>query len=187
MAEFWAEWGMLAYVGAAVWAFFEGETFVLLASALGRASHAVDPAMLTVAVWLGSFAGDQLWFTLGKRYGHQAVRRIRGAERRMQQAMRFLDRYGVAFVLTFRFAYGVRNVAAAACGMAGMSRLRFACLNFVAAGLWASSFVAAGWYLAHVLGHRGICWGIGGLGLAVVGVLVWKMRGRFDGPLGVAR
>ena len=27
MAEFWAEWGALAYVGAAMWAFFEGETF----------------------------------------------------------------------------------------------------------------------------------------------------------------
>lgn len=178
MAEFWAEWGMLAYAGAAAWAFFEGETFVLLAAALGRASHVVDPYALTIAVWLGSFAGDQLWFSLGRRYGHQAVRRIRGAERRMQQAIRFLDRFGVVFVLTFRFAYGIRNVAAAACGMAGMSRLRFAALNFIAAGLWASSFVASGWYLAQFLGHRGVCWLLGGLGLAVVATLLLKMRGR---------
>ena len=35
MAEFWAEWGMLAYGAAAIWAFFEGETFVLIASAAG--------------------------------------------------------------------------------------------------------------------------------------------------------
>ncbi len=178
VAEFWAEWGLLAYAGAAGWAFFEGETFVLLAAALGRATGGVDPWALAICVWLGSFAGDQVWFFLGRRYGAKAVRRFPGAERRLTQAIDFLDRFGVAFVLTFRFAYGIRNVAAAACGMAGMSRARFALLNFVAAGIWASSFVASGWYLAAFIGQNGICYLLGGLGLAVMATLVLKMRRR---------
>jgi membrane protein DedA with SNARE-associated domain len=107
VAEFWAEWGKLAYVAAAVWSFFEGESFVLLAAAAGRATALIDPWALMFSVWLGSYAGDQVWFTLGRRYGPKAVRRIPGADRRLDQAMRFLDRYGVLFVLSFRFIYGV--------------------------------------------------------------------------------
>lgn len=179
MAEFWAEWGRLGYACAAGWAFFEGETFVLLASAFGRATWLIDPWFLMVSVWLGSFAGDQVWFVLGRRYGPGAVRRFPGAEKRLASATGFLRNYGDLFVLTFRFAYGIRNVAAAACGMARMNQLRFAVLNFIAAGMWAGSFVAAGWFLGGWVGPADIAWGIGVGGLGVVLVLVWKFsRGR---------
>lgn len=181
MAEFWAEWGGLAYVGAALWAFFEGETFVLLASAAGAATGLIDPWMLMASVWLGSYAGDQLWFTLGRRYGAQAVRRLPGAERQLAHALHFLEKFGVAFVLTFRFAYGVRNVASAACGVAGMDWGRFAALNFIAAGIWAASFVAAGWFLGEWMGAGSLSWLLGGLGLVLVGglgVKMWHLRRR---------
>lgn len=175
MAEFWAEWGALAYLGAFVWSFFEGETFVLLAAAAARFTDAIDPLFLGLCVWGGSFLGDQTWFALGKRYGSRAVSRIPGAEKRMASALRFLDRYGVVFVLTFRFLYGVRNVAAAACGIAGMSRLRFAVLNFIAAGLWAFSFVAAGWYAVGWLGEQNTLYALSGIGFVVVICLVTKV------------
>ena len=178
MAEFWVEWGALAYFGAAAWSFFEGETFVLLAAAAGRASCLVNPWMLMIAAWLGSFAGDQLWFSLGRRYGRRAVRRFPGAEKRLAAATGFVERYGDLFVLTYRFAYGIRNVASAACGVAGMSRARFAVLNFVAAGIWSVSFVAAGWYLASWLGTEDVAWVIGVAGLVLVLTMVWKFAQR---------
>lgn len=175
MAEFWADWGALAYLAAAAWAFFEGETFVILASAAGHATGLINPWILMVSVWLGSFLGDQLWFTLGQRYGMRAVRKIPGAEKRMATALRFLDRYGTLFVLSFRFVYGVRNVASAACGIAGMRRLRFALLNFIAAGLWAASFVAAGWFLVAWLGERNTSYALAGIGGAVVLYLIFRI------------
>lgn len=174
MADFWAEWGALAYVGAVIWSFFEGETFVLLAAAAARATDIIDPWILGFCVWGGSFLGDQTWFFLGKRYGRRAVARIPGAERRIESALRFLDRYGVAFVLTFRFIYGVRNVASAACGIAGMGRLRFAALNFVAAGLWAFSFVAAGWYAVAWLGEENTLHALMAIGFVVVVCILTK-------------
>ena len=175
MADLWAEWGAVAYLIAFVWSFFEGETFVLLAAAAARVTDTIDPWVLAFCVWGGSFLGDQTWFALGKRYGSRAVARIPGAERRMASALRFLDRYGVVFVLTFRFLYGVRNVAAAACGIAGMGRLRFAVLNFVAAGLWAFSFVAAGWYAVAWLGEEMTFWTLSAVGFVVVVCLVTKV------------
>ncbi|MFT8244281.1 DedA family protein [Roseomonas sp. BN140053] len=174
MAEFWEEWGGLAYLGAAAWAFFEGETFVLLAAAAGRATDLIDPWTLMFSVWIGSFLGDQLWFTLGKRYGRRAVRRIPGAERQLNKALGFLDRYGSLFVLSFRFIYGIRNVASAACGMAGMNRLRFVVLNFMAAGIWAGAFVGAGWFAVGWLGQENTLYALGGIGLAAVLVMVLR-------------
>lgn len=181
MAEFWAEYGALAYLGAAAWAFFEGETFVLLASAAGRHTGLINPWILMFSVWIGSYAGDQLWFTLGRRYGANAVRKIPGADRKLDQALGFLDRYGTWFVLSFRFVYGVRNVASAACGIAGMNHAKFAFWNLIAAGLWAASFVAGGWYLAEWLGPDGVYWMLAGVGVCVlllIGYKVWRAAQR---------
>ena len=186
MAEFWAEWGMLAYAAAMAWAFFEGETFVLFAAAAGATTGLIDPWMLALSVWLGSFAGDQLWFALGRRYGAPALRRIPGAERRLTAATGFLERHGVVFVLGFRFCYGIRNVAAAACGIAGMGRLRFALLNFAAAGLWATSFVMAGWYAVEWLGAERLVHVVGALGLAALVAIAarsWLRRQRMAAPV----
>ena len=127
--EFWAEWGALAYLGAAIWAFFEGETFVLLASAAGKATGLIDPWLLGISVWLGSFAGDQLWFALGRRYGAAVVQRFPGAAGKLDRTLRIVDRYGTAFILSYRFIYGIRNVSSVACGVAGMHRARFAFWN----------------------------------------------------------
>lgn len=168
MAEFWEEWGALAYAFAALWAFFEGETFVLAASAIGAATGLIDPWILMVSVWGGSFAGDQTWFTLGRKCGPAALRRFPGAQSRVDAAAALLQRYGTLFVLSFRFLYGIRNVAAAVCGLTGMSWPRFATLNFVGAGIWAGSFVAAGWYLGELLGADTLFWIIGSVGLVAL-------------------
>ena len=160
MAELWAEWGNLAYLAAAIWAFFEGETFVLAASAIGATMGLVDPWILMGSVWIGSYLGDQTWFYLGRRCGPAILRRIPGSQPRVEKTSALLERYGTLFILSFRFLYGVRNVASVVCGLAGYNWARFAVLNFIAAGIWASSFVAAGWFLGAWLGVERLFWTI---------------------------
>lgn len=160
MAEFWAEWGAFAYLGAALWSFFEGETFVLAAAAIGATVGLVDPWILLASVWVGSYMGDQTWFYLGRRYGPSILRRFPKSRPRVESANRLLEQYGTLFILTFRFLYGIRNIASVVCGLAGYSRVRFAVLNFFAAGIWASSFVAAGWFLGGWLGVERLFWSI---------------------------
>ncbi|WP_376088703.1 DedA family protein [Roseomonas sp. CCTCC AB2023176] len=172
--EIWASYGALAYVLAALWAFFEGETFVLIASALGAATGLVDPWILLVAVWIGSFLGDQTWFSLGRRYGPGVLKRFPNAEAKFQNATGMLDQYGTWFILSFRFLYGIRNVAAAACGLAGFDRKRFMMLNFVAAGVWASSFVAAGWFLGGLIGPQNLFYVIAGSALLLLTVFLYR-------------
>ena len=176
MAAIWSEWGHLAYVGAFIWSFFEGETFVLVASALGHATGLVNPWILMVTVWIGSFLGDQCWFFLGRRYGVRILRRFPGAEVKVGRVIDIVERFGAIFILSFRFAYGIRNVASVACGMTKMSYFYFAALNFIAAGIWAASFVAAGWFLAELFGAENIGWVLGGIGLFVIGGIVYRAR-----------
>jgi len=174
VAEFWEAWGALAYVVAAVWAFFEGETFVIVAAAAGRATGYIDPWLLMVSVWIGSFAGDQTWFYLGRRWGPAALTRFPKAADQFARAGVLLERYGALFVLTFRFVYGVRNVASAVCGIAGMDRRRFLALNFVAAGLWAASFVAGGWFLGAAFEQGHAIWVLIVVTVAVIAFVIYR-------------
>ena len=107
MAEIWESWGHYAYLGAFIWAFFEGETFVLAASALGAVTGVVNPWWLLFSVWFGSFLGDQTWFTLGRRIGPRVVRKIRGADEKVAKVNQLLEKYGTLFILSFRFLYGI--------------------------------------------------------------------------------
>lgn len=174
MAELWESWGTLAYLIAAAWAFFEGETFVIFATAAGRVTGHINPWLLFVSVWLGSFAGDQTWFYVGRRWGPTALLRFPKAADQFARASDLLERYGAAFVLTFRFIYGIRNMASAVCGVAGMDRRRFTALNFIAAGLWAASFVAGGWFLGAAFedGHALALLGV--VLLAIIATVVYR-------------
>jgi membrane protein DedA with SNARE-associated domain len=67
----------------------------------------------------------------------------------VETALRWLERYNTGFILTFRFIYGVRNIWSFAMGMSAIRWQRFLALNFLAAGVWAMSFVAAGYFLGH--------------------------------------
>ena len=180
MAEIWEQWGALAYVGVFLWAFLEGETFVIAAAAVGSATGLIDPWILFLAAWSGSFCGDQCWFLLGRRFGPRLLARMPRAKNQFDKASVLLHRYGAAFILSFRFLYGVRNVAAAACGMAGIPYARFAFFNFFGAGIWAASFVLAGWYLGAWLGPENLFYAIGAVAFTVLGVILvrWQLRRR---------
>jgi membrane protein DedA with SNARE-associated domain len=175
IAGLWEEWGALAYAAVVLWAFFEGETFVIAAAALGAVSGVIDPFLLMICAWTGSFFGDQTWFLLGRRFGPTVERRFPAAQPRFDQASALLERYGAVFVLSFRFLYGIRNVAAAVCGMAKMPWRRFLPLNFCGAGVWAASFVAAGWYLGSWLGPEKLAYGLAGIVVLVAAVLVLRL------------
>ena len=101
------------------------------------------------AAWLGSFSGDQCYFWLGRNYGVQLLDRFPRWRRGVDAALHWLERYDARFILSFRFIYGVRNVSSFALGLSAVRWDRFLRLNFAAAGLWAASFVAVGYFLGH--------------------------------------
>jgi membrane protein DedA with SNARE-associated domain len=139
------------YVITFIWTFLEGETFVIFA---GVAAHqgVLNIYFLIGLAWIGSFCGDQTYFFIGRRYGKQVLKRFPSMEPSVNKALVWLGKSSTWFILTFRFIYGVRNGASFAMGMSPLPWSRFVWLNFIAAGIWATSFAMAGYILGQVLG-----------------------------------
>lgn len=151
-----AKSGAWPYLITFCWTFFEGETFVLIAGFLASQKHPetltrlLDWRLLVTVAWLGSFFGDQCYFWLGRQFGPRLLRRLPRWRGPVDNALGWLKRYNTGFILSFRFIYGVRNFASFAMGMSGLDWRRFLVLNFLAAGIWAVSFVSTGMIIGSV-------------------------------------
>jgi membrane protein DedA with SNARE-associated domain len=124
--------------------FFEGETFVILAGLMAH-QGLLDPWLVIFSAFLGSFCGDQTWFYIGRHGGPWVMRKLERAKPLVDRASEMLRRWDMWFILSFRFIYGIRNVAPFAMGNAGVRPLRFLVLNCIAAVIWAFSFGGAGY------------------------------------------
>lgn len=152
LAQFIADKGDWFYAITFVWTFLEGETFVIIAAFLA-AQGVLNPWILLGVAWIGSFCGDQCYFWAGRRFGPRLLRRFPRWRGGVDNALGWLKKYDTGFILTFRFIYGVRNFASFALGMSGLPWRRFAILNFIAAGLWACSFVGFGYFSGVFFGE----------------------------------
>lgn len=140
-------WGYLAVV---LGTFFEGETILVAAGALAHRGYLSLP-LVVLCAFLGSVAGDQLWFQLGRRYGQPFLDRRPAWKKRAAAVQRHLLRFGDLFVLGFRFLVGVRTVTPALLGASGFSRARFAWLNALGGALWSAVIGGAGYVLGAAL------------------------------------
>ncbi|HEX3953841.1 MAG TPA: DedA family protein [Stellaceae bacterium] len=140
--------GTCFYLIVFLWTFLEGETVILFAG-FAAAQGLVDPVLLFFAAWLGSFAGDQSYFWLGRHFGVRLLERFPFWRHGVDAALQWLERYDTGFILSFRFIYGVRNFSSFAMGLSAVRWDRFLRLNFAAAGLWAACFVTLGYFLGH--------------------------------------
>lgn len=188
IAETIREYGDWFYVVTFVWTFLEGETFVLFAGLAAR-QDILRLDLLILVAWLGSFCGDQVYFWIGRRWGHSLLRRFPRWAPGVHAALDLLRRYNTWFILSFRFIYGVRNFSSFAMGTSGLSWPRFLVLNFIAAGVWAVTFAGAGYIVGatfeHLLGDLALVFGLVMLTIfAVVILFIARSQRRRVAPIG---
>lgn len=176
------------YIAILLGAFLEGETVLLIAGFAAYGGYLSLPWVVAAATG-GSFAGDQLYFGLGKRYESQILQRFPAIEPRIEQVRTLIQRYHRPFILGIRFLYGLRTVGPIAIGMSDVTWRQYTPLNFLAALLWALAIGSAGYAFGGMLTllyadiHRieeGII-----AGIAMLGVLWWWLyRSRHCKPSG---
>jgi membrane protein DedA with SNARE-associated domain len=112
----------------------------------GYAAHsgALNLGPLVAVCWLGSFAGDAVRFWIGRRFGTRLLARFPRLARSVNVAIRLAERQHVWMILLHRYPHGIRGVAGFAYGMSPMPWSTFLAFNCLAAGLWSSAVVAAG-------------------------------------------
>jgi membrane-associated protein len=111
--------------------------------ALGVATAgSVDPriGLLVACAAAGAFAGDNLSYLLGRRFGPVVERRFfstaKGKATRAW-AERSLHRYGIPLIIVCRFIPGGRTAVTLSCGLIGYQRRRFVIGTAVAGAIWA--------------------------------------------------
>ncbi|MGO8919571.1 MAG: DedA family protein [Stellaceae bacterium] len=181
------QYGVWFYLLAFAWTFVEGETFVLVA-AFFAAQGLLNAPLLLLAAWFGSFAGDQCYFWIGRRYGLRLMSHRPHWRSPVDVALGWVKRYDKWFILSFRFIYGVRNFSSFALGISGISWRRFLALNFLAAFLWAAVFVGGGYFcgraLERMLGEIADEFSMIALAVFIVGIIAavilhqWRRRRR---------
>lgn len=175
-----ARYGVLAiFVGAGI----EGEAVVATGGILAR--KGLLPFWgVAIAASAGSFLVDQLWFLAGRHLRDRAWVRRFTALPRFHQALTLLERHSTAFILAFRFVYGMRTVSPIAIGASKVPTTRFLLLNAVAAAVWGPLIAWVGYGLGDVitrLVQRVGPWPLpAGIALiaAIVAVVVWLRRRR---------
>ena len=125
----------------AVFPVLPSETAII---ALGVATAgSVDPriGLLIAFAAAGAFAGDNLCYLLGRRFGPMVERRFfstpKGKAAR-DWAERSLRRYGIPLVIVCRFIPGGRTAVTLSCGLVGYQHRRFIAGTAAAGLIWAA-------------------------------------------------
>ncbi len=169
----------LGYVALFVGTFLEGETVLFLAAFLAHRGYLDIYFVIGVAV-LGTMAGDQLFYFIGRTRGIAFMERRPRWKAKITRAQAIIRRHELLIILTFRFVYGLRNVTPFALGISGTAPRRFVPLNIIAAVIWASVIGALGYSLGELAetllgGIRKYEMLIAG-GIVFVGAVAWAVH-----------
>jgi membrane protein DedA with SNARE-associated domain len=136
------------YLAIFVGTFLEGETILLIAGFLSFTGQ-LELHWSILAAFIGSSAGDQLYFFIGRFQGRKLLRRFPAWRERTDRVFYHIHRHQDLLILSFRFFYGLRNVTPFAIGMSEVATARFIVLNLIGAAIWAVSFGFAGYTFGH--------------------------------------
>jgi membrane protein DedA with SNARE-associated domain len=146
LIEWLKEYG---YIILFIWSMMEGETGLVMA---GVMSYTGDMDMFTAitVAGLGGFAGDQLYFYIG-RYNRKMIHnKLVSQRRKFALATLLLRRYGWMIIFIQRYMYGLRTVIPMAIGLTKYSAKTFAIINLISAFIWASITIV----LAYIFGEE---------------------------------
>ncbi|MGD0958936.1 MAG: DedA family protein [Methylomonas sp.] len=129
--------------------FLEGETVLIIAGFLASTGYLELPWVI-LSAFLGTFAGDQTFFYLGRFKGIAFLEKRPLWHRKTDKVFDLLHRHQIKVVLGFRFIYGIRNVTPFVIGASRMNPLKFFILNFCGALVWAIIFGVFGYQFGHI-------------------------------------
>jgi membrane protein DedA with SNARE-associated domain len=148
-----ARYGYWAILGGA---FVEGETIVVLGGFAAHRGVLGLPGVIACA-FVGSLAGDQLAYFLGRRFGERILNWRPRWRPPVERARLELERRGTFLLVSFRFFYGLRNAVPFVAGLAGIPPRRFVPFNALGALIWAPTISVLGFVfgkaVARMLEH----------------------------------
>lgn len=155
MEAFFQTYGpLIVYVAIFLGSLVEGESVVLLCSALAYKYSEISLPILIGLAFFGSMSADQTLFFVGRIYGPRIIERRESWKEASKRVFYHLHRHSTLFIFSFRFIYGIRTISPIVIGAAGVAVKRFAILNFFSALFWATISCLGGYLLGYFFADR---------------------------------
>ncbi len=136
------------YVILFAWSILEGEIGLIMA---GLLAHTGD-MNLYIAIFiagLGGFAGDQIYFYIGRFNKTYVFKKFKGQRRKFALAHVLLKKYGWPIIFAQRYMYGMRTIIPISIGLTRYSSKTFAIINLISAWCWAAITIIPAWYFGE--------------------------------------
>lgn len=140
------------YLAVFVGTFVEGESMLLLGGYAAHMGYLTLPWVLATA-YVAAVASDQLYFRVGRRFGHQLLARRPRLRSKVAIALAIVERHSTLAVFATRFLWGFRIALPVAIGMSSMPARRYLALNLVAGALWSAVIGSIGFASARLLSY----------------------------------
>ena len=132
------------YLALILGTFLEGETILVAAGFLAHQGYLELPLVILFA-FVGTYAGDQLYFFLGRFKGMKYIDSKPGWKAKSSRVFELLAKHQIGVIVGFRFLYGIRTVTPFIIGASGVGAVRFIIWNFIGAGVWAAGIGTLGY------------------------------------------
>ena len=141
-----------AETGAFVGLLVPGETVMILGGAVAG-QGATNLYLMIALAWLMAWLGDTTSFFVGRRLGHDFLRRngprVGVSHERLDQIDDFFARHGGKTIFVGRFVGFVRAFAPFIAGSSGMGYRAFVPYSILGTGLWVSSAIVVGYVFSR--------------------------------------
>lgn len=125
------------YVILFLWSILEGEIGLIMAGIMTHTGSMNYFTSVFVA-GLGGFAGDQIYFYIGRFNKKFIQRKARNQRRKFAIAHLLLKKYGWPIIFMQRYMYGLRTIIPMSIGITKYSAKKFALINLLSAWTWAA-------------------------------------------------
>jgi membrane protein DedA with SNARE-associated domain len=132
------------YIVILLGTFFEGETFLVLAGFLAHRGYLAF-SLVVLCAFAGTFAGDQLYFFIGRKKGMTYLDTHQSWKRKSDRVIKMMQSHQTLLILAFRFIYGIRTITPFLIGASGISPWRYIVFNVVGGVAWALVITSFGY------------------------------------------
>lgn len=146
LIELLAKYG---YIVLFAWCMMEGEMALIMGGILAHSGHMNLPLAIFIA-GLGGFAGDQVYFYLGRYNKKYIAKKLSKQRRKFAIAHILLKKYGWPIIFIQRYMYGFRVIIPMSIGITRYSAKKYAFINLISAWCWAAITIVP----AYLLGEK---------------------------------
>lgn len=140
----------LGYIGIFIGTFLEGETTVLLGGILSKLGY-MNICKVFLFAFLGTFAGDFTFFSLGKKFGRNIIDRYEFLSSKVPIADKIIKKHGNFIIFIIRFLVGIRAVVLLLLGCTNIKWGKFLFFSITNSILWSILVSIIGYVFGNVV------------------------------------